>query len=475
MRILDIIQESTKPNLRLIRGKWSWVLPDTSVVGSFDSQQAAIDAARKDPSMLQPKVTPADTSGGDKNAPAEKNKPGQNEPSQQPTEKKQKKNKGKRQKDLPFDANAGKQPTTKPQGLESMFDRWKTRHADYAAYLDETVPKWVNRLSVFTRWLLKYIGLFEPVYQLYEQLAKAEKDYIDEVYPFNAYEQYNKKGMDISEEQADEVDKERYSTARNWILGEFMAKEGAIIVTRSIVMVVKFVLWTKMIKNVFLWIGAPVTFYTSAAAAVSTEVLILIFIKWLESPDGRKYWEDRFRREIMFVGTAGDSMWQAFNAFYSTATQGKIVLSKDEVNDARKKLRDQGGGDSTNDKNPPNQPTNTPSTDKNDKNKTTDNQRNKGQGTQDDSKTVPSKKLPKQPPVEQTKTKYPDFIRIWSNGGWYVGGHPVTDGDGFLEPGVDQVGTVDGARRWAISRGYPDPLADLPTRPGQKRPEPIGP
>jgi hypothetical protein len=68
---------------------------------------------------------------------------------------------------------------------------------------------------------------------------------------------------------------------------------------------------------------------------------------------------------------------------------------------------------------------------------------------------------------------WPSHIRNWNSGGWTVGGTDVTDGLGNLVPGIENVLGVQGARREAQRLKLPDPLADLPARPGQKHPGPF--
>ena len=60
MRVLDILleEEIPKARLRLEGGKWRFFLPDGSVVGAFNSQREAAEAAAKNPSMLFPKPKP---------------------------------------------------------------------------------------------------------------------------------------------------------------------------------------------------------------------------------------------------------------------------------------------------------------------------------------------------------------------------------------------------------------------------------
>jgi hypothetical protein len=182
-----------------------------------------------------------------------------------------------------------------------------------------------------------------------------------------------------------------------------------------------------------------VTFGVGLAATIATESGILWFSTWLQSKEGEQWWADSVIEPYLRTGGfLADTAWQGLVAGYNKFTKGEFKTSSDEAQEKREKK----------DKEDPDR---------------------RGQGAQADSSAT----LPTKPPESQSKVKWPSHIRNWNSGGWTVGGADVTDGKGFLVPGIENVLSVQGARREALSRKLPDPLADLPARPGQQHPGPF--
>ena len=385
MKVLDIIVEASPPSGPVPPGmRWNGTM------------YVPIDTP-KDPKS-DPKKTPRKRPKRDKPLPV----PGRRTP--------------------PVDSiESSKVPAKQPDGWDKIKDRWKTRGDRYDAYVDQGVPKYLNRISGVVRFFMKAAGLLGPLVVFYGELAKLEKDYIDEVYPFDTGD--------------DQMDNDVYNSMRNFMWGKFLATEGAIIASRSLVWVLRATLWTRTLKNVAAFLSAGATFGTSVAVALATEAGLLWFSNWLSGPEGKKWWENEFIAPYLrFGGAIVDTAWQALVMAYTKATGGKAQTSAEIVQDKREKKRAQTDPDNQN-----------------------------GRGDQ-------RERLPTEPPPSQSAVDFPSNIRTWVNGGWAVGGHPVTDGRGFLTPGVQNVLSVQGARREAQRRNLPDPLADIPAAPGQKHP-----
>lgn len=369
----------------------------------------------------------------------------------------------------PMPEDAGKTRAPKQDWWDKAAARWKNT-AEYDAYVQKRVPKWIGRLSWGTMWMLRYFNLLEPLYMMYADLARAEKAYMDEQYPYNHYERYREQGSDVTREQSDKADMERYNQDRNYIVGEFMAKYGVILVLQSLRMLIQWLVWGKLIKNIFLYLSAPATFGASIIGAVGSEVAIGATIAFLESKEGKEWWQKKVRSEVILLGQIGDSGWQTLRTGILAFARQPALTSQEAVNEKRKQYREP-------ESYPPELEPNDSKSDKTTSNVEKD---SKGQGTQNNTGKntgekipVPPKRLPKLPPASQSKVKFPSDVRSWINGGWNINGEPVTDGDGFLIPGIEHDIRVRVARRWAKEHGYPDPLADLPAAPGQQHPGPF--
>lgn len=385
---------------------------------------------------------------------------------------------------MPDDIAEKTTPTRKPDWYDKAAARWKNT-ADYDAYVQKTVPLWIGRIAYWMKRLLQAFNLLEPLYTLYSELARNEKAFMDEAYPYNAYEQAIKRGeSEPDRASTDKDDMLTYNNMRNYLIGDFVGKYGVIITMHMLAQIIAAVVWGSRVKNVFLYIGAPLTFGTSLIGAVGSQVATAAFIAWLESKEGRKKWEHYAFTEIFGIpfkttgrevvggfGEIADSFWQGMKmTALSIARHPNPQFSKEELRDKRKQYRQ------------PDAPL--PGLDQKDTSSTASNNNtrnvekdSKGQGTQNNTTSEkPPKKsssLPKYPPASQSKVQWPSDVRSWVNGGWNIYGEPVTDGLGFLIPGIEYETKVRLARRWAKSNGYPDPLADLPAAPGQQHPGPF--
>lgn len=336
------------------------------------------------------------------------------------------KNKRKRKRRTPPGPNPkpSDKSVPKPDHWDRTVARWKNRAENYAKYQEQTIPKWVGRWGGLLNRILKGIGLLTPVYTLYKELANLELDFIEGNDPYNSGD--------------DEQDLIVYNKDRDFRWGKFMATEGAVIGARSIVWVLRAVFWTRLAKNLFAFLSAGATFGLSVAGALATEGGIAWFSYWLQTPEGLKWWTNSVIEPwLKGVGNFTDTAWQGLVMAYTKATGGEAKSSSDIAQDKRDQRRQDGGGQAAR----PNQ-----------------NQR---------------QRLPTEPPQSQSGTNWPSNIRTWVNGGWSVGGHPVTDGRGYLKSGMQNIISVQGARREAKRLGLPDPLADLPVAPGQKHPGPF--
>jgi hypothetical protein len=83
---------------------------------------------------------------------------------------------------------------------------------------------------------------------------------------------------------------------------------------------------------------------------------------------------------------------------------------------------------------------------------------------------VPNKETPV---VRDPVTSYPQDIRYEKQNRIFVGDEIVTEFDGYLIPGVQNLIGVQWARQTAKRLGLPDPLADIPVRPGTPAPRPL--
>ena len=318
-------------------------------------------------------------------------------------------------------------PGRKPDLWDRMKDRWskegQTRR--YAEYVEGRKVVWINRLGKMMGWLLKAAGLITPIYTLYEELAFLEKDFVDAVEPYNTGD--------------DALDLQTYNSHRNWLWGKFMATEGAVIGVRSIAWVIRSIFWTRFARWIIGGLSTGVTFGVGLAATIATEAGILWFSNWLQSKEGEQWWADSVIEPYLRTGGfVADTAWQGLVGAYNKTTKGEFKTSSDEAQEKREKK----------DKEDPDR---------------------RGQGAQSDGSAT----LPTKPPESQSKVNWPSHIRNWNSGGWTVGGADVTDGKGFLVPGIQNVLSVQGARREALSRKLPDPLADLPAAPGQQHPGPF--
>lgn len=306
--------------------------------------------------------------------------------------------------------------TAKPDWWDRTVERWKKRSSNYDAYVSQRVPKFIDKLGGILGRILKYAGLLTPVYTLYNDLAKLEFDYINEIYPYDSGD--------------DDQDIATYNVSRNYMWGKFMATEGAVIAAQSIKWMLKTVFWTRLAKNLVTFLSSGVTLGASIAVGLATEAGILWFSNWLQSPEGEKWWTNAVvEGYLKGAGNWADGAWSLLVGSYNAATQGKFITPADQAREKRAA----------------------------------------GKPPQSDQ----SKQLPTEPPESQNKIKWPKEIRNWVNGGWSVGGHPVTDGRGYLRPESAGVLSVEGARASAKLRGLPDPLADLPVAPGEKHPGPF--
>lgn len=59
MQIYEIISEASTPTLRNQGGKWNWIAPDGSILGTFSSSKEAQDWAKANPAKLNPVTPPA--------------------------------------------------------------------------------------------------------------------------------------------------------------------------------------------------------------------------------------------------------------------------------------------------------------------------------------------------------------------------------------------------------------------------------
>lgn len=317
----------------------------------------------------------------------------------------------------------GPTPSSEPSGIDKIKERWRTNAQRYAKYTDEGVTKRINQLGKITKYLLKAAGFLIPIEQLYSELAKLELDYVEGLYPFNTGD--------------DEADLAIYNERRNWFWGRFMATEGAVLAAQTLAWALRSIFWGRIAKNIVTFISAGVTFGTSIAFSLATEAGIAWMSKWLSTPEGEQWWRESFIGPLLrFGGAVLDTAWQGLVMAYTKGTTGQAQSSNDIAQDRRDNRRS--------DPNyvPP------PTT---------------GLGTQ-------SEKLPDKPPESQSKINWPSNIRNWNNGGWTVGGEQVTDGKGYLIPGIQNVISVQGARAEAKRKGLPDPLADLPAAPGKQHP-----
>ena len=316
------------------------------------------------------------------------------------------------------------EPGRKPDAWDRMKDRWDKKKQDqrYAEYINKRKIVWINRLGKVMGWLLKAAGLLTPIYTLYDELASLEQDYVDREEPFNTGDE----ATDIA----------TYNSHRNWLWGKFMATEGAVIAARSIAWVIRSIFWTRFARWIIGAISTGATFGIGLAGTIATEAGILWFSNWLQSKEGEQWWSDSVLEPYLRTGGfVADTAWQGLVAAYNKATKGEAKTSTDQAQEKREKK----------DKEDPDR---------------------RGQGGQPEA-------LPTKPPESQSKVNWPSNIRNWNSGGWTVGGTDVTDGKGFLVPGIQNVLGVQGARREAKRLGLPDPLADLPAAPGQKHPGPF--
>lgn len=395
MRILDIIMEAPQPSGPVPPGmKWNgtmWV-PDT---GPTPKKKRPRRDRKKPPIDKKPKPAPRNR------------KPPEDIPG--------------KSKNLP----------RSPDIIDKLKYRWSKegQSARYAEFVNGKRMIWAARLGKLTVWILRGAGIITPLYELYDNLSRLEKDFVDIADPFTG---------------DDEYDEDLYNKARNQLWADFMVQEGAVLAAQTLALVLRYITWTAFVRRLVMFLSAGATFGIGLAAGITVEAMILWLQYWLKTPEGREWWKSSFIEPYIRYGAAAlDGAWQSLVGFYNKTTKGEFKTSTDVALDKRAEKDKE-----------PNRPN---------KNKRTD---TTGQATQ------PSA-LPTSPPADQSSTQWPSNIRNWSGGSWIVGGTRVTDGQGYLIPGVSNVLAVQGARREALSRKLPDPLADLPAGPGEKHPGPF--
>jgi hypothetical protein len=439
MRILEIILEDTKPlpKLRLIAGKWSWVLPDTSVVGSFNSQREAMDAAQKNPSMLEPRITPADKSSSDST------KPGKGgEFKVDPNRRPKRDTKPRTPEDVPKDVPGvtDKKTGQRDKDIVDKFkEKWgkaetKQKYDDWA---NSKEGVWKARLGKVFLWAARTGNFILPIAELYSNLAKLELDFIEMNKPFTG---------DL------ELDKRYYNAWRNEFFEEFFTGAGAVIAGQVSGQLVRLLYYTTFIRRFILGLSAGLTWGVGLLAGITLEGMILWAQTWLQTPEGQKWLREQYFEPVVRYGaTAADGAWQSLVGFYRKAFTGDKFMSGEY------KTPTDSAVDARNQKNAAN---------KNDQGNKTDNTDNKLDNKTD---TTPKNKPVPQPP-KQKIDRLPQNIRSWNGKQWIVGGVPVTDENGNLEPGVEYSIQVKMARQEAKRKGLPDPLADLPAAPGETHP-----
>lgn len=175
----------------------------------------------------------------------------------------------------------------------------------------------------------------------------------------------------------------------------------------------------RWIKNGLAVLGAGVTGGASVVAAVATEAGFAWLQSWLTSDKGMTWVKEYLYNYIRFLGKIPDALWDQLTGYYDNA----------------KERRQQSG--------PP------------------EGERT-GQGA-----------LAAEPQVSRSTETWPEDIRYEKQNRIFVGDTAVTDHQGFLIPGIQNVLGVQGARAAAKRRKLADPLADIKLKPGTPPVKPV--
>lgn len=297
-------------------------------------------------------------------------------------------------------------PAPKRASSETKLLDWFTKRAKASKTRMERAEKVYNgRFGTKLKWLFRLVGITTAVYELYATLDELEEYYT------------TGKPITNSDGTSGPMTKEGYEELRELAFGTFQIQVLIPLVTPWILRFVKGVLLINWIKRIGAFASAPVTAGVSVAAMLATEAGVAAFQAWLGSSAGRDWiYESIFMEPIRLFGKFGDN---AANAL-SKAFTGKTSYEKAD------EKRDKIVG-----------PT--------------------GQGAQESDRVLPA-----------PASDYRDSsVRYTRGKDVYVGGVPVTDADGYLDPrALDNIGVIS-ARNQAQKRGQKDPLAGIPQRPGK--------
>ena len=289
-----------------------------------------------------------------------------------------------------------------------LLDWFKKRAKSSQTRMDRAEKVYNGRFGTRLKWLFRLVGLATAVYELYATLDELEEWYT------------TGKPLPLSDGTTAPMTKEGYEELRELAFGTFQVQVLIPIVTPWILRLVKGVLLVNWIKRIAAFASAPVTAGVSVGMMLATEAGVAAFQAWLGSDAGRDWIINSiFMEPIRLFGKFGDT---AANAL-SKAFTGKTSYEKAD------EKRDKIVG--------PAEP---------------------GQAAQ------PTDNKPE--PTAPASDYKDDSIRYTKGKTIYVGGVPVTDADGYLNPrALDNIGVIS-ARHRAQKRGLKDPLLGIPQRPG---------
>ena len=275
--------------------------------------------------------------------------------------------------------------------------------------LDALEQKYSARFGTPLKILFRVVGITAAVIELYATLEQLEEEYT--------------KGTPIEQDDGTfaPLSQARFETLRELAFGTFQVQVLVPVVVPWIARVAKTLFLVNWIKRVGALASAPVTAGVSVVAMLATEAGAMAFQTWLGSKAGQDWvLNSLFMEPIRLFGKLGDGAANGLTGLFS----GKTSYEK------------------------------------------ADEKKTAIQGNQSAQALPPA--IANRPAPPAPADNYDTDVRYTKGRVVYVGGQPVTDEQGFLDPrALDAIG-VQSARYTAQSRGLEDPLKGIPQKPGNK-------
>lgn len=214
-------------------------------------------------------------------------------------------------------ANKVKDITTPPKIVRQLGRHTNRRKAEYlkkTARADAIKASYLGKLGKAGEFFIRWAGLLEPVYQLWQTVSGLEDDY--------------KNGMDYDGHPMTEED---FIAERDFAYGIFSAQILVPSIVRALANSEKILNLVRHIKNAGAIAAAPVSGGLSIGAALATEAGFAAFRVFLGSDMVQNWLADWIMSWVKGVGWVGTGLVDGLWNLFTTSTYAE-KLEKDKIN-----------------------------------------------------------------------------------------------------------------------------------------------